>query len=465
MKVDEEVKMEPSLTETPLDLLDRQKFVNKMIQVTETLSEKKKNASYAINGSWGVGKTFVLNMFEEQILSNQSEVTATDKYLLFHFNCWNYDYYEEPLIAIVASILDQIEEKEHIIPKDIRKKSKEILKLIGNGLFTKAVNQIGKMTGVPLNNVIEIIKKGDAASKEELDLGEKYDVNYTLKNTLQELQKAISFIAQDRTVLFVVDELDRCLPEYAIKVLERLHHVFEGIDNLQLIISVDKRQFGHVIKEIYGKETDVDKYLAKFIDFELKLDEGNINDNYDTRFNYYLQNFDYINDYTKRSDILDFNNNIFNGMDMRARIKIIDKCNLIHNLLNEPYEKMDFSFMCIEIAFVVMKYWGIDLFANKPAFNIDNVFDIKNKNSGLEFLNCIYRKATSDDTLYYTNDSGFGISKGCLYCGDIWGVILSCYHYVIGFKEDILDNKYNKYRNMKPREYSEKFRDLLYIIN
>lgn len=34
--------MVPSLTETPLDLLDRQKFVDKMIQVTETLSEKRK---------------------------------------------------------------------------------------------------------------------------------------------------------------------------------------------------------------------------------------------------------------------------------------------------------------------------------------------------------------------------------------------------------------------------------------
>ena len=34
--------MEPSLTETTLDLLDRQKFVDKMIQVTETLSEKRK---------------------------------------------------------------------------------------------------------------------------------------------------------------------------------------------------------------------------------------------------------------------------------------------------------------------------------------------------------------------------------------------------------------------------------------
>ena len=152
-------------------------------------------------------------------------------------------------------------------------------------------------------------------------------------------------------------------------------------------------------------------------------------------------------------------------MDMRARIKIIDKCNLLHNLLNEPNKKMDFSFMCIEIAFVVMKYWGIDLFAYKPAFNLDNVFDIKNKNSGLEFLNSIYKKVTINDTLYYTSNYSFGIRKGYLYCGDIWGVILSCYRYVIGFKEDILEDKYNKYKNSKFREYSKKFRDLLYIIN
>lgn len=465
MKVDEEVKMEPSLTETTLDLLDRQKFVDKMIQVTETLSEKKKNASYAINGSWGVGKTFVLKMFEEQILTNQSEVTATDKYLLFHFNCWNYDYYEEPLIAIVASILDQIEEKEHIVPEGIKSQAIEILKIIGNSLFTKAVDHISKKAGIDLDDVVNVIKEGNKRSVKKLKKAYGFDENLTLKKSLHSLKKAISFIAQDRTVLFVVDELDRCLPEYAIKVLERLHHVFEDIDNLQLIISVDKRQFGHVIKEIYGKETNVDKYLAKFIDFELKLDEGNINDKYDLRFDYYLQNFDYINDSTKRSDILDFNNNIFNGMDMRARIKIIDKCNLLHNLLNEPNKKMDFSFMCIEIAFVVMKYWGIDLFAYKPAFNLDNVFDIKNKNSGLEFLNSIYKKVTINDTLYYTSNYSFGIRKGYLYCGDIWGVILSCYRYVIGFKEDILEDKYNKYKNLKFREYSEKFRDLLYIIN
>ena len=47
-----------------IDLLDRGEFIDQLIRVAETLSENKKNACYALNGAWGVGKTFVLNIFD-----------------------------------------------------------------------------------------------------------------------------------------------------------------------------------------------------------------------------------------------------------------------------------------------------------------------------------------------------------------------------------------------------------------
>ena len=50
-----------------LDLLDRKEFVDKMLLITKTISDNKGNVSYAVNGRWGVGKSFVLDMFEEQI--------------------------------------------------------------------------------------------------------------------------------------------------------------------------------------------------------------------------------------------------------------------------------------------------------------------------------------------------------------------------------------------------------------
>lgn len=40
----------------------------------------------------------------------------------------------------------------------------------------------------------------------------------------------------------MVDELDRCLPSYAIKVLERIHHVFNELENVVVIIAMEKNK-------------------------------------------------------------------------------------------------------------------------------------------------------------------------------------------------------------------------------
>ena len=85
-----------------------------------------------------------------------------------------------------------------------------------------------------------------------------------------------------------------------------------------------------------------------------------------------------------------------------------------------------------------MKYWGIDLFANKPAFYINEVFKTNEKHTGLTFLNQIYKKETNNDILYY-KDIDFYNRNEYVYRGNIWGVILSCYRYVIGYKIFLID--------------------------
>lgn len=100
--------------------MDRQSFINQLIDITETLSENKKNSCYAITGSWGCGKSFVLDMYEDQITQIQTSETTMGKYLLFHYNCWQYDYYSEPLIAIIASILDAINDQTDLLSEETR---------------------------------------------------------------------------------------------------------------------------------------------------------------------------------------------------------------------------------------------------------------------------------------------------------------------------------------------------------
>jgi hypothetical protein len=78
------------------------------------------------------------------------------------------------------------------------------------------------------------------------------------------------YVVKDDEVL-IVDELDRCLPSYAIKVLERIHHVFNELENVVVIIAMEKKQMSNSLHQIYGDETNesparagkTPKYLPK----------------------------------------------------------------------------------------------------------------------------------------------------------------------------------------------------------
>lgn len=130
------------------DLLDRKAFVARLIDVVEILSENRKNASFAVNGAWGVGKTFVLNRFEEEIAKYPLEEDGPRKYLVFHYDCWKYDYYEEPLIALVAALTDSIDKQTNFISADKRTTFKVVLKEIIAGLV-----EVGSVkTGFDIKN-------------------------------------------------------------------------------------------------------------------------------------------------------------------------------------------------------------------------------------------------------------------------------------------------------------------------
>lgn len=90
-----------------IDVLGRKEFIDRLMNITNTISANKGNASFAIDGVWGSGKSFVIDMYEKELFPYEQ----SDSYFVVRYNCWKYDYYEEPLIAIVSVIMDAIEQK------------------------------------------------------------------------------------------------------------------------------------------------------------------------------------------------------------------------------------------------------------------------------------------------------------------------------------------------------------------
>lgn len=334
-----------------LDILNRKEFVNQLIKLVEYISANKSSTCFAINGVWGCGKSFVLDMFENELEGIQSEKTNSDQYFIIRYNSWKYDYYEEPLVAIVASMISTIEEKTNLFPDSLAKsKYLGILKAIGVSLLSVGADAAKAKTGIDFKKAFDVIEKGKAEGTSIYEDEHEYDVYFGFKNVLNKLADLLRNIAEKYTIVILVDELDRCLPEYAIKVLERLHHLTENQSNIITIVSIDKEQLLTSVKQIFGFENP-EKYLAKFISFEVKLDCGTVSETLMEKYSDYFALFDK-EIFPFKDPVEECLQAIFKGIDIRTQEQLMNKAKLVHKLLYT--DKKDYSFMCMEVLLAVM---------------------------------------------------------------------------------------------------------------
>ncbi|MFW1953756.1 KAP family P-loop NTPase fold protein [Acinetobacter beijerinckii] len=96
------------------------------------------------------------------------------------------------------------------------------------------------------------------------------------KNELDQLAKKL-----DKPLVFIIDELDRCRPDFAIRLIERIKHFFD-IPKIVFILVMNKPQLIQSVHSLYGYavETNGD-YFEKFIDFTIKFPQLNAIRNYE----------------------------------------------------------------------------------------------------------------------------------------------------------------------------------------
>lgn len=364
-----------------IDLLNRENFIWNITYIIHSLSENKKGCCFAIEGEWGTGKTFVIEEIENQLKATQSEKLVDDKYFVFHYNCWKYDYYEEPSVAIISAMLTSIKEYETMINPKFDKIARSSIEVACEKIAEIAKTFVKNKIGVDVIGVFEDTqKKATDNARKAYEFNDMFGFDQTIEKVRENLQE----IAEEKTIVFVVDELDRCVPSYAIKVLERLHHIFYGIDNIIVIIAVDRKQLEHSVEEMFGiqnerqnrnNETIAEKYLKKFIDFSVELDNGAVNQHFAKKYESYYNQF-HIADNDKEEEVNQILRGMLNGIDIRSQEKIVERANIIHSLAINN-EKTDISVMLFEVIYEVLQSLGFT--------DMDCIATIEEDSSDLEF--------------------------------------------------------------------------------
>ncbi len=255
--------------------------------LTRLLEGQNAALTISLNGEWGSGKTYLLRRWRQQL--------KNEGYTAIYFNAWEDDFLPDPLVAIIGQLWIELNCSEYddgLTGKlsNIKGKLLPFLKRNWkNGFQLIASDIITNKTGIDVDKLKELERSAEASAFD--DYVEATQNKKFLHGKLTELANAIysrplrsedGNIAKDKDgneltvqkpLVFIIDELDRCRPTFAIEVLERVKHLFH-IDHMIFVLGIDRKQLGNSIQAVYGK-IDVENYLHRFIDLDFAIPAAN----------------------------------------------------------------------------------------------------------------------------------------------------------------------------------------------
>ena len=253
------------------DSIGRNSEIAYFISLIESLDECN---SIALNSPWGSGKTFFVKQvkmileadnqfieseFNEGEVSNirnryeelccKMSIPYIEKpYLPIYYDAWKYDNDDDPVLSIVFEIISTLDNKCDF--GDVNINYIEILKTFADTFNVKGLSGLIKSIQ-PEDSLKNIIHARN------------------LKRIVDEFLDKIPEERADKIVVFI-DELDRCKPTYAVKLLERIKHYFNN-DKIIFVFSTNLEELQSSVKCVYGEKFNAYRYLDRFFDLKIPL--------------------------------------------------------------------------------------------------------------------------------------------------------------------------------------------------
>lgn len=285
------------------DLLERkeeaQLFINYIESVSQRPNVREDVSSFTISvdAGYGEGKTYFLKRVAEQMKLNHP-VAFVD--------AWRDDLADEPLTALVVTLQDAlgdlIEGDDTIKSKfeNVKEKAAAVAKIAGKGLLKKALSLaitegavkaaeevIGDVTegskkevSKAVEDISDEITSADALNTPSSYMQERIDDFKAGRDAIEELKASLKALVDSldsldanemhAPIVIFIDELDRCRPTYAVKLLEEIKHLFD-VEGLVFVFGIHTGQLAHSIAGAYGANFDGKAYLSRFINREYNL--------------------------------------------------------------------------------------------------------------------------------------------------------------------------------------------------
>lgn len=290
------------------DLWDRKRLG---IQLTNYVDRLNCGAVLALDARWGEGKTWFVRHWAKHL--------SDTKHNVIYLDAFANDYLDDPFLVIASEIAAKL---DRTADKRLVYQFKKAAAVMQQGLLTLAPTLIASMISCAITGgIIPFIKIDSEQIKDKIDdvidkvtdnIGEKVteaiqnkiDSYEEEKNSLLAFKNTLSELAEslEKPLVFIIDELDRCRPDFAIRLIERIKHFFD-IPKIVFVLVMDKQQFAKVICHNYGYDENLsEEYLSKFIDFSIYLKEAKEVKNFEYILQSHLLRIDELSSFEDKSE-------------------------------------------------------------------------------------------------------------------------------------------------------------------
>jgi hypothetical protein len=246
--------------------------------LTKLLGSTKQPFVLSVEAPWGFGKTTFLNLWRAHL--------ERLGHRCLHLNAWQNDFIDDPMVAFLGEIWREVEAAQRDDDAFPLVETWETIKSAAGKLAAHALPLVAEiaanavlktdtmksMASVLSDNAGEITKA--AAELTRTRIAHYQSSQQSLKGAREALSKLAKQIAEatERSlpVVFFIDELDRCRPDFAIALPERVKHLFQ-VEGFFFILAIDREQLGHSIRLLYGAGMNVEGYLRRLIDLSYRL--------------------------------------------------------------------------------------------------------------------------------------------------------------------------------------------------
>ncbi|MGD1083049.1 MAG: P-loop NTPase fold protein [Candidatus Sulfotelmatobacter sp.] len=250
--------------------------------------------SISVSGRWGVGKSSMIKLIRKALSGRTDQ--GGSPFIFVEFNAWLYQGYDDARAALMDVIASKLSEEAEKRKTGIEK-TKDLLKRI-DWLRTAKItagSAIALTTGTPpvglIGELYEVVKKiatgqVDAATIKEAekaasDAGSAMGGIWKAKSTssppkeIQALRESFEGALTEMgvTLVVLIDDLDRCLPETTISTLEAIR-LFLFLKNTAFVVAADNEMIKYAVKRHFEGVTDdelVTSYFDKLIQIPIRV--------------------------------------------------------------------------------------------------------------------------------------------------------------------------------------------------